>query len=237
MFAGNRDGVGPSISLAARPSTRGPPPRLRGLRHNGTPALSGALSSERSVSRLVLAGEHESSTRAGAEVFEKPSGARGATRSLAPSARVCTRAERGLARSAAVTRRSQVTTGTRARAPTWYAGRAPRSFVARGAPPTVRANAPHGGTRWRTTNGRRTRAVRVWCGSRSDNLRYPPFTRSISLPSPSIAHRPAAARSALGRERAPATRADGRRDVGSEWIERAERARSKPSRDRRRSLS
>jgi hypothetical protein len=26
---------GPSISLAARPSTRGPPPRLRGLRHNG----------------------------------------------------------------------------------------------------------------------------------------------------------------------------------------------------------
>jgi len=46
-------GVGPSISLAARPSTRGPPPRLRGLRHNEIPALSVPLSSERSVSRLT----------------------------------------------------------------------------------------------------------------------------------------------------------------------------------------
>jgi len=56
-------GDGPSISLAARPSTRGPPPRSRGLRHNEIHDC--VSSSERSVSREA---------RAGAEVFEKPSG-------------------------------------------------------------------------------------------------------------------------------------------------------------------
>lgn len=32
---------GPSVSLAARPSTRGPPPRLRGLRHKKDVVASG----------------------------------------------------------------------------------------------------------------------------------------------------------------------------------------------------
>lgn len=55
---------GPSISLAARPSTRGPPPLLRGLRH-----IVSNMSVERSVSR----GE----ARAGAEEsLKKPSGER-----------------------------------------------------------------------------------------------------------------------------------------------------------------
>ncbi|KAL0103895.1 hypothetical protein PUN28_017932 [Cardiocondyla obscurior] len=59
---------GPSISLAARPSTRGPPPLLRGLRHNN---------GERGRRRLSARCENQevaSLARAGAELFEKPSG-------------------------------------------------------------------------------------------------------------------------------------------------------------------
>lgn len=55
---------GPSVSLAARPSTRGPPPRLRGLRHKKRCRRVG---DERGASLAAGA-------RAGAEVFEKPSG-------------------------------------------------------------------------------------------------------------------------------------------------------------------
>lgn len=57
---------GPSVSLAARPSTRGPPPRLRGLRHKKK--MTEVVSSGRSGASLAAG------ARAGAEVFEKPSG-------------------------------------------------------------------------------------------------------------------------------------------------------------------
>lgn len=72
---------GPSVSLAARPSTRGPPPRLRGLRHNKRCRRVG---DERGASLAAGA-------RAGAEVFEKPSGDGGTATATAttPVGRVC----------------------------------------------------------------------------------------------------------------------------------------------------
>lgn len=56
-------GVGPSVSLAARPSTRGPPPPVTGATAQWDTGLS--ASGERSVSRVA---------RAGAEVFERTIG-------------------------------------------------------------------------------------------------------------------------------------------------------------------
>jgi len=61
-------GDGPSISLAARPSTRGPPPRLRGLRHNERYSLverAERLSREREPGRKSLKNHRATKTRFG----------------------------------------------------------------------------------------------------------------------------------------------------------------------------
>lgn len=113
--------MGPSFSLAARPSTRGPPPRLRGLRHNEIPRemlvpMQSRARTERPTSPRARRSFAKRETgrdwraRAGAKLFEKNHRAR-ARRLALPLARARTNGTRSVRGG------RQVTTGSRSPLP------------------------------------------------------------------------------------------------------------------------